>query len=255
MYELKPIEYKNERILSTRQIAKGYGTDTAAISNNFNRNKKHYTEDVHYYCLEGEAKRTFLNHHQIDDGSIKATVLYLWTERGALLHAKSLNTDQAWQMYDYLVEHYFRTKEPAKPQFDIPKTLPEALRLAADLAEKVESLEAEKEENKPLVAFAETVRKSKDSLLIREFAKICSKEGISIGEKRLYKKLREWNIIIGDSTEPYQRYIDNEYFEVVELAVENEKGARICTTTRILPRGQIYVANRLRMESEPALAV
>lgn len=28
-----------------------------------------------------------------------------------LLHAKSLNTDKAWEVYDYLVDFYFRAKE------------------------------------------------------------------------------------------------------------------------------------------------
>ena len=37
-------------------------------------------------------------------------VLYLWTERGALLHAKSLTTDKAWEVYGELVETYFRAK-------------------------------------------------------------------------------------------------------------------------------------------------
>ena len=40
-----------------------------------------------------------------------ANKLYLWTERGALLHAKSINTDQAWEVYDRLVDFYFRAKE------------------------------------------------------------------------------------------------------------------------------------------------
>lgn len=40
--------------------------------------------------------------------------IYLWTEKGALLHAKSLNTDKAWEVYDYLVDFYFRAKE--KPE-------------------------------------------------------------------------------------------------------------------------------------------
>lgn len=34
--------------------------------------------------------------------------------KGALLHAKSLNTDKAWEVYDYLVDFYFRAKE--KPE-------------------------------------------------------------------------------------------------------------------------------------------
>ena len=96
MNELKIYEHRNQRILTTRQIAEGYETELSTISNNFNRNEKRYELGKHYFCLESEAKRRFLNHHQIEDGSKNAAKLYLWTERGALLHAKSLNTDKAW---------------------------------------------------------------------------------------------------------------------------------------------------------------
>jgi hypothetical protein len=68
-------------------------------------------EGKHYYCLEGEAKREFLNRGQFDDGLKNATKLYLWTEKGALLHAKSLGTDKAWEVYDMLVETYFKVQE------------------------------------------------------------------------------------------------------------------------------------------------
>ena len=44
--------------------------------------------------------------------SSKVRTLYLWTEKGALLHAKSLNTDKAWEVYDFLVENYFQKKGP-----------------------------------------------------------------------------------------------------------------------------------------------
>ena len=53
-----------------------------------------------------------MNRHQIEDGS-RATNFYLWTEKGALLHAKSLNTDQAWQAYEVLVDTYFSVREQA----------------------------------------------------------------------------------------------------------------------------------------------
>ncbi|MCM1507394.1 MAG: hypothetical protein NC177_09715 [Ruminococcus flavefaciens] len=42
--------------------------------------------------------------------SSKIRVLYLWTERGALLHAKSINTDKAWEVYEFLVDNYFRVR-------------------------------------------------------------------------------------------------------------------------------------------------
>ena len=98
--QLKPIEVAGQRIITTQVLAEGYGTSSAIISNNFNRNREHYAEGKHFYCLEGQAKHEFVNRHQIDDGSRNAKTLYLWTEKGALLHAKSLNTQKAWDVYD-----------------------------------------------------------------------------------------------------------------------------------------------------------
>jgi hypothetical protein len=110
MNELTILEHQNARVLTTRALAEQYGTDSAVISKNFTRNRERYIEGKHYHCLEGEEKRDFLNRHQIDDGSVNAKTFYLWTERGALLHAKSLNTDKAWEVYDRLVETYFRVR-------------------------------------------------------------------------------------------------------------------------------------------------
>lgn len=103
--------------MTSKQLAECYETDTRAITNNFNRNKGRYVMGKHYICLEGSDKREFVNRHQIDVSSIKATRILLWTEKGVLLHAKSLNTDKAWEVYDYLVDSYFRPKEslPYKP--------------------------------------------------------------------------------------------------------------------------------------------
>lgn len=104
------VEYNRVRVLTTQQLAEKYGTGTEIITKNFNRNKDRYFEGKHYICLKGKELKEFRSKGQIDL-SIKATTLYLWTEKGALLHAKSLNTDKAWEVYDYLVDSYFRTKE------------------------------------------------------------------------------------------------------------------------------------------------
>lgn len=58
---------------------------------------------------QGEEKREFINYHQFDDGSKNAKSLYLWTEKGAFLHAKSLNTDKASDNLT-AVEAFFTTK-------------------------------------------------------------------------------------------------------------------------------------------------
>ena len=38
-------------------------------------------------------------------------LIYIYGQKGALLLAKSINTDKAWKSYEYLVDFYFRTKE------------------------------------------------------------------------------------------------------------------------------------------------
>lgn len=111
MKQLIPIEHNNQRILTTQQIAEGYETTSDVITKNFNRNKERYEEGKHYFPLTGEEKLSFLNQGQFDSGLKNAQTLYLWTEKGALLHAKSLGTDQAWNTYDMLVETYFKAKE------------------------------------------------------------------------------------------------------------------------------------------------
>lgn len=70
-----------------------------------------YIEGVHFVYLEGEAKLDFCNRSQIDAGSKNAGKLYLWSERGVLLHAKSLNTDRAWEVYEKLVDLYFHVRQ------------------------------------------------------------------------------------------------------------------------------------------------
>ena len=71
MENLQVIERENQRVLTTAQIAEQYETSTQVITNNFNRNKRRYVENKHYFALEGEEKRAFLDLTQIDLGSAK----------------------------------------------------------------------------------------------------------------------------------------------------------------------------------------
>lgn len=107
MEELKVTEYKDVRVLTTQQIAEVYETDAQVITNNFNRNRDRYVEGKHFICLTGEELKVFKTEHQNDLSSNRINQLYLWTKKGAFLHAKSLNTDIAWEVYDRLVDSYF----------------------------------------------------------------------------------------------------------------------------------------------------
>lgn len=138
MNNLTVTEYKNIRVLTTQQIAEAYEADVKVISNNFNRNKERYIEGKHFICLEGEELKIFKTNHHFDESS-RINKLYLWTEKGAFLHAKSLNTDKAWEVYGRLVDEYF-DKGSRKPL-----TVAEQIQLlaqgTADHEERIEKLE------------------------------------------------------------------------------------------------------------------
>lgn len=125
------------------------------------------------------------------------------------------------------------------------------IQLATQLKdEKAKRLEVEKqiEEQKPLVTFAETCLKSSDNILVRQLSKIANDEGIEIGEKRLYTKLREWGLIMKHSTEPYQYGMDREWFVVEENNVKTPYGVKLSKTTKVTPKGQVYIIERLKKE-------
>lgn len=145
MNQLQIIVHDNRRVLTTTQIAESYETDNKVISNNFNRNKERYKEGKHYIALTGENKREFINLHQFEDGSKNAQILYLWTEKGAWLHAKSLNTDKAWDAYEMLVDEYYTVKENVVP-LSKDQALVTVLRTTADLVEDTQAIKNEQHE-------------------------------------------------------------------------------------------------------------
>lgn len=167
MNNLTVTEYKNIRVLTTSQIAEAYETNADVITKNFNRNKDRYIEGKHYICLEGDDLKAFKTNGQIDLSS-RINKLYLWTEKGAFLHAKSLNTDKAWEVYDRLVDEYFE-KGSRKPM-----TIAEQIQLLAqgnvELEEKIEAVNDDLQEFKkdmPLLALeCQKITKAKNQKVV-----------------------------------------------------------------------------------------
>ncbi|MEG1256659.1 ORF6N domain-containing protein [Clostridium sp.] len=111
MDKLIPIEFKNQRIITTKTLAEQYGTNEQNISKNFTRNSDRFIEGKHYFKLEGDVLKEFKG-YVLNDESLKfVSILYLWTEKGAARHAKILDTDEAWEVYEELEETYFQVRE------------------------------------------------------------------------------------------------------------------------------------------------
>lgn len=135
MKNLVQIEQNGVRVLTTSQLAEVYGVDKQLIVNNFNRNRSRYVEGKHFIALYGAQKNNFFNQHQIDLGSKNAKSVYLWTEKGAWFHAKSLNTDQAWDAYEKLVDDYYVKQQQVKILSEREQLLA-TMKLSLEMAEE-----------------------------------------------------------------------------------------------------------------------
>lgn len=142
MNQLQIIEKNGIRVLTTTQIAEAYGTDSKQINRNFQRNCERYNEGKHYFALTGEELKEFKGSRQIDPTLKFTSVLYLWTEKGAWLHAKSLNTDEAWEAYEMLVDDYYSVKQQVKVLSE-REQLVAAMKLSIETAEEITAVKEE----------------------------------------------------------------------------------------------------------------
>ncbi len=130
-------------------------------------------------------------------------------------------------------------------KFNLPKNYSEALEHLLKASKEKEALLIESEQNKPKIKFYETVNETKALLLIREYAKIISSNGFVIGEKKLFRWLREKGFL-NNQNEPYQKFIDMGIFDVKEKVIENGNRAFISRTTLITGKGQTYIFEKLK---------
>ncbi len=121
------IELRNQRLLTTEQLAEFYEASPKNIRDNFQNNRDKFIEGKHFHRLEGTELREFKNDTEnIGIVGNRVNQLILYTKQGASRHSKMLGTERAWDMYDELEENYFNPKQ----QVEIPTT-PRGLALLA----------------------------------------------------------------------------------------------------------------------------
>ena len=59
MSRLIPLEFKNQRIITTKVLSEEFGTNEQNISKNFTRNQSRFIEGKHYFKLEGQELKNF----------------------------------------------------------------------------------------------------------------------------------------------------------------------------------------------------
>lgn len=122
------------------------------------------------------------------------------------------------------------------------KVMARALRIAN---EKIHSLEAKVEQDKPKVLFADAVSTAKSTILVGELAKLLKQNGVNIGQNRLFEYLRKHGYLIRrtgtDYNMPTQRAMEQGLFEIKETAITHADGhTSTSKTPKVTGKGQQY---------------
>ena len=97
-------EYKGQRVVTIKDIARVHGVNPEIIRRNFNRNKKHFIINIDYYSLHSKD----IARVNLSIASKRVTNLNVFTESGYLMLVKSLGDELSWKIQRELVRGYFR---------------------------------------------------------------------------------------------------------------------------------------------------
>lgn len=157
---------------------------------------------------------------------------YIMDRQGFSMLVTGFNGEKAKRFtYQYTLAFEQMAEHIAKPQ--IPLTYPEALRLAADLAEENEKL-------RPKAEMHDRFMTSDTAQTVAVVAKT-----LGTGRDRLFRFLRERQVLMGNNV-PYQQYLERGYFKVIEKVINMGNGEVIKPQTLVTAKGVDYIAKLLK---------
>lgn len=186
---------------------------------------------------------------------ISESGLYILTLRSNKKEAKPF---RRWVTHDVLpsVRKHGAYITPAKMEemMKDPDVLILILQSLKAEQQKVKALQAQAEIDKPKVIFAQSVEASKNSILIRELAKMLKQNGCPFGQNRLFAELRERGFLIksgSDYNMPTQKSMELGLMEILVRSINRGEGEILAKRTpKITGKGQIYFVNLFLKESK-----
>ena len=222
---IKVTEQNGEQLVSARELYEFLELDKSQWARWTKKNiEEIFEENQEYQRLDIVSNGNNTTEYILKLDVAKELAMLSRSEKGKEIRKYFIELEKAWNSPD--------------------KIMARALQIANH---QIETYKQQIEYQKPLVEFADKMLGSKDSLLIRVYAKLLNDEGLKIGEKKLYSWFRD-NGYLNRSNEPYQQYM--EYFEVKVSTYDTPFGTKTNTTTLIKPKGQLYFFKKLKEDKE-----
>lgn len=121
--------------------------------------------------------------------------------------------------------------------------------LLQQAAEQLKRKDIQIEQMKPKALFADAVSTSDTPILVGELAKILHQNGVSMGQNRMFRWLRDNGYLISKKGTSYnmptQRAMELGLFKIKENAITHSDGhVTITKTPKVTGKGQVYFVNK-----------
>jgi anti-repressor protein len=228
---------KDRVVVSSKDIAKAFG-------------KRHDNVMRDISGLNCSAEFCLLNFEETSQivampkGGTREDKFYLVTRDGFVLLVMGYTGEKAMTFKEAYIAEFNRMEKTLreKPPFAIPRTLKDALLLAARLESEREALEARNKEMSPKAEFYDAVAGSATAMDFGRVAKVLNFTGI--GRNNLLTFLRNSKILMPDNI-PYQEYVDRGYFKLIERRYECDGETHVGLTTAVYQTGIRFIRRKL----------
>lgn len=230
MQELIKINYDTEQpTVSARELHKALAIEKR-FSAWFETNSQGFVEGEDFTSVltgtvVNNGARRELQDYQLSVDMTKHICLMSRTEKGKQCRQYLIDLEKAWNT----------------PELVMARGLKAAQKMIAEQDKIIERM-------RPKEIFADAVATSKQSILIGQLAKLICQNGHEIGQKRLFKWMRENGYLMksgSDYNMPMQRYVEQGLFEIKESSIANPDGStRLTRTTKVTGKGQQYFINK-----------
>ncbi|MDT2661063.1 phage antirepressor KilAC domain-containing protein [Enterococcus hulanensis] len=217
----------NEQLVSGRELHEFLGI-TERYSSWFDRMLKYgFIENVDFVgCkLFNTLARQELQDHSMKLDMAKEISMLQRSDKGKQARHYFLQVEKAWNDPDMVVQRAMQIQQ-----------------------KKIEVLQLENESMKPKALFADAVRGSTNSCLVKDLALVLKQNGINIGQNRLFAYLRRHKFLgsgRGHYNKPTQKSMDRGLFEYRENFHTNSFGeVETKFTPLVTGKGQEYFINK-----------
>jgi phage antirepressor YoqD-like protein len=176
----------------------------------------------------------------VEGGRDVTREIILYTAKGVYEICRWSQQPKANNFYDFVYETLESLRKgDAILQYRLPTTFQDALRMLADEVDHREQLQRQNQIMVPKAEMYDVLLSANNSQTMNQVAK-----AFGWGRNRLFSFLRKNDVLMSNNL-PYQRFLDDDYFEVREVSSKGGDMTLNFTQTLVTPKGIDYIGKLL----------